>query len=370
MNLLPPAWRTAAIGCLSALLCISSHALTAEQAFAMAAADETEQRVTAINQAVLEPSADADSVQRLATYLAALANDEVRVAAGKAFIVAGDTTTDPATGVATKLPADAQDIVNNNYMRSVIDTAQAALTLGSSDVQTRRTAAQKLAAEPDTERLPLIEKALTSESDSEVKALLTRAKAASMLASDDTQQRLTAVAELAQQQTPDTQLLLNQRLADESDPAVQKAIQSALAKIADGLAWGERLGEIFSGISLGSVLLLAALGLAITYGLMGVINMAHGELIMIGAYATYMVQVLFQRYIPESAFGWYLAVAIPVSFCIAALVGAALERGVLRFCMAIHWRPCSPPLVSAWCCSKPCAAFLVPRTSVWRTLHG
>ena len=331
MNLLPPAWRTAAIGCLSALLCISSHALTAEQAFAMAAADETEQRVTAINQAVLEPSADADSVQRLATYLAALANDEVRVAAGKAFIVAGDTTTDPATGVATKLPADAQDIVNNNYMRSVIDTAQAALTLGSSDVQTRRTAAQKLAAEPDTERLPLIEKALTSESDSEVKALLTRAKAASMLASDDTQQRLTAVAELAQQQTPDTQLLLNQRLADESDPAVQKAIQSALAKIADGLAWGERLGEIFSGISLGSVLLLAALGLAITYGLMGVINMAHGELIMIGAYATYMVQVLFQRYIPESAFGWYLAVAIPVSFCIAALVGAALERGVLRF---------------------------------------
>jgi urea transport system permease protein len=144
------------------------------------------------------------------------------------------------------------------------------------------------------------------------------------------------VEQLSRQQTPETQLLLNQRLSEESDPGVQKAIKAALAGIAEGLAWGDRLGAIFSGISLGSVLLLAALGLAITYGLMGVINMAHGELIMIGAYATYLVQVAFQRWLPEAWFGWYLVVAVPVAFLASALVGAVLERGVIRF---LYGRP-------------------------------
>jgi len=76
-------------------------------------------------------------------------------------------------------------------------------------------------------------------------------------------------------------------------------------------------------------LLLAALGLAVTYGLMGVINMAHGELIMIGAYATYVVQGLFRTYLPD-AFNGYLLVAVPVAFCVSALVGAVIERLVLR----------------------------------------
>ena len=83
------------------------------------------------------------------------------------------------------------------------------------------------------------------------------------------------------------------------------------------------------------MLLLAALGLAITYGLMGVINMAHGELIMIGAYATYVTQVLFRQYLP-GAFDWYLVAAVPVSFMASALVGAALERGVIRY---LYGRP-------------------------------
>jgi urea transport system permease protein len=100
---------------------------------------------------------------------------------------------------------------------------------------------------------------------------------------------------------------------------------------------------MFTGFSLGSILLLAALGLAITYGLMGVINMAHGELIMIGAYATYLVQLAFRHYLP-GAFDWYLLAALPLSFLASALVGAAMERSVIRF---LYGRPLET-LLATW----------------------
>jgi urea transport system permease protein len=109
------------------------------------------------------------------------------------------------------------------------------------------------------------------------------------------------------------------------------------------LAWGERAGLLFAGVSLGSVLLLAALGLAITYGLMGVINMAHGEMIMIGAYATYVVQNLFRAYAP-GAFDFYLLAAIPAAFIASALVGMALERSVIRY---LYGRPLET-LLATW----------------------
>jgi len=125
---------------------------------------------------------------------------------------------------------------------------------------------------------------------------------------------------------------------------VKAAITASISNIDGSLVWGDRINAVFSGISLGSVLLLAALGLAITYGLMGVINMAHGELMMIGAYATYVVQGVFQRYLPESAFGWYLVAAIPVAFLVSALVGAVLERGVIRF---LYGRPLET-LLATW----------------------
>ena len=106
---------------------------------------------------------------------------------------------------------------------------------------------------------------------------------------------------------------------------------------------GERAGLLFAGISLGSILLLAALGLAITYGLMGVINMAHGELIMIGAYTTYVVQNLFRSHAP-GAFDWYLLFAVPAAFAVSALVGMILERTVIRF---LYGRPLET-LLATW----------------------
>jgi urea transport system permease protein len=116
-----------------------------------------------------------------------------------------------------------------------------------------------------------------------------------------------------------------------------------LAEIKSALAWGERLGALFTGLSLGSILLLVALGLAITYGLMGVINMAHGELMMVGAYATYVVQVFFRQHM-GSAFDYYLVAALPMAFLSAALVGALLERTVLRH---LYGRPLET-LLATW----------------------
>jgi urea transport system permease protein len=137
--------------------------------------------------------------------------------------------------------------------------------------------------------------------------------------------------------------LLNQRLSQEDNKEVRYQIESSLRTIQSALGWGEKLGALFTGISLGSILLLVALGLAITYGLMGVINMAHGELMMIGAYATYVVQILFRQYLP-AAFDWYLLVAVPTSFLSAALVGAVLERLVLKH---LYGRPLET-LLATW----------------------
>jgi urea transport system permease protein len=134
-----------------------------------------------------------------------------------------------------------------------------------------------------------------------------------------------------------------EQLAQEGDAAVKAALQASLDKVQSRLAWGERLGVLFTGASLGSILLLVALGLAITYGLMGVINMAHGELMMIGAYATFVVQNLFRAYLPD-AFDWYVLAAIPVAFLSAALVGAVLERSVIRW---LYGRPLET-LLATW----------------------
>ena len=132
-------------------------------------------------------------------------------------------------------------------------------------------------------------------------------------------------------------------MASETDAEIRGALTLALDAVQSRLAWGERLGVLFTGASLGSILLLVALGLAITYGLMGVINMAHGELIMIGAYATYVVQNIFRQHFP-GAFDAYLLCAIPVAFAVSAVVGMVLERTVIRF---LYGRPLET-LLATW----------------------
>jgi urea transport system permease protein len=321
---------------LGLLLASQAHALTAAQALAMAVG-ESDARVEALAQAVAQPD------DKTAAYLQALADDAVKVAAGKVLVVKDGKGADPVTGEVLTVPEDAEDVMLNNRLRGEIDTALAALKLFSADVALRQQAALALLKEPDANRLPVLAKALASEKDPQVRVLIEQARAAVMLTSPTPNDRLLAARELAGSAQPEVLLLLNQQLGAETDPAVQSVIKTAIRQVQDGLRWGERLGQLFTGASLGSILLLVALGLAITYGLMGVINMAHGELMMIGAYATYVVQVAFRQYLPD-AFDYYLLAALPVAFGASALVGALLERSILKH---LYGRPLET-LLATW----------------------
>ena len=313
-----------------------AHALTADQARALTVG-ETDARITALQQALASPD------EKTAAFLQAMADDAVKLSRAQVLVVREGQATDPVTGSAMALPDGTEDVINNNRMRGEIDSALAALQLLSPDAAKRLAAVNALLKEPDPTKLAMLEKALSAETDAKVKLQMLLARAAVLLNSEKIEERLASAKALAESQTPDTQLLLNQRLSQEDDKQVRAQLESSLRTIQAALNWGEKLGALFTGISLGSILLLVALGLAITYGLMGVINMAHGELMMIGAYATYVVQGMFRQYLP-GAFDAYLLVAVPVSFLAAALVGALLERAVLRH---LYGRPLET-LLATW----------------------
>ena len=298
---------------------------------------ESDDRIAAIGQAIESPSA------RTSAFLQALADEQVRVSAEGVFIVKAGQAMDPVSGALRPLPTDAEEVMLNNRLRSEIDVALAALKLFSDQPVQRRAAAVAMLKDPDAERVAMIERALAAEQDSAVKAVLIETRAAMLLADAQTDVRLKAAQALALSRQPEVLLLLNQRLAAESDPGVKVALANAARQVQDRLRWGEIAGTVFTGASLGSILLLVALGLAITYGLMGVINMAHGELMMIGAYATWGVQALFRQYLP-GAFDAYLLAALPAAFLSAALVGALMERLVLKH---LYGRPLET-LLATW----------------------
>ena len=313
-----------------------AHALSADEVKGIIFG-ETEARVEALNKAAV--IAD----EKTAAFIQALADDAVKTSGEQVFVVRDAKAFDPVTGAEQPLPPDAEDVINPNLMRSELDNALAAVKLLSRDENLRREAIKTLAGESDEARLPLIEKAYAAETVPALKSQLEVMRAAILLGSSDKSKRLEAAALLSASNSPATKTVLIERLGTETEADVKVALQSALTKVQASLAWGDKLGAMFSGISLGSILLLVALGLAITYGLMGVINMAHGELMMIGAYATYVVQGLFQKYLP-GAFDWYLLAALPVAFGASALMGAVLERSVIRF---LYGRPLET-LLATW----------------------
>ena len=320
-------------------LCLAAggaHALTADEAVQLVSGD-TDARISALAEVIK------NSDEKTFALIKALNEDAVKLAGGRVLIVQDDKVIDAVSGLVTTLPNDAEDIISNNRMRGELENAMAALGLFAKDAVVRLDAAKALLKEPDAAKIPLLEKALASESDATVKMYLALARTAALLADEDPSVRLQAAKDIAASHTPDTALLLNQRLSVESDTAVKAALTASLREVQSSLQLGEKLGVLFTGISLSSILLLAALGLAITYGLMGVINMAHGELIMIGAYATYVVQILFRKYLPE-AFDSYLLVALPVAFLSSAIVGAIIERLVLR---RLYGRPLET-LLATW----------------------
>jgi urea transport system permease protein len=304
------------------------------------AAGESDEKVAAV--AALAASTDA----RAALLLKALADGEVQTAGTRVLIVKDGAATDAATGDGVgALPEPREDVLVNNRLRREIDGALAGLRLVSPERGVRVAAVKELAGGADEAMLPLVKRALARETDPSIRSSLANIAAAMELKSPEAATRLAAIRLLGASSNPNTKTLLLGLVeaGGEPDENVRRAARESLKAVEARLARGQLAGLLFSGASLGSILLLAALGLAITYGLMGVINMAHGELIMIGAYTTYVVQNLFRAYLP-AAFDWYLLLAVPAAFAVAALVGMALERSVIRW---LYGRPLET-LLATW----------------------
>jgi urea transport system permease protein len=290
------------------------------------AAEDSTDKVAAIRQ--LTQTADPDAVR----VLKAMSEDKLFLAGDKVVIIDGDKAFDGATGEVIKMPANPESPTVNNRIRGELASALAALKLFDADVAVRLASAQKLQSQVTPELAPLLARAQEKETDAQIKALLVLAHAQANLGNADPAARLAAVKALAETSSPTIKsvLLPLTEKAGEPDDKVRYEAIAAVKGIDSRLAIAENVGRAFSGLSLGSILLLGALGLAITYGVMGIINMAHGELLMVGAYATYGMQTLFRAYFPD-AIDWYLPAAIPVAFFAAALVGVIMERTVIRW---------------------------------------
>ncbi|HEY8260586.1 MAG TPA: urea ABC transporter permease subunit UrtB [Methylosinus sp.] len=309
---------------MATIFCAPAAALDRETIARLASGDADEQRQTLD---ALVTKHDDKAIPFLKDLLA----DRVKTAEGSVFIVEDDHGLDALERTPVALPVELDDVSTSNSLRLAIEESIAALELASSDAARRLEAVKRLqSADLDDTRLALIAEAEGSEHDSAVRDALRQIRALSELQSGHRSARLAAAKSLRASVSGRVRQALKARLAVEEDGEIRVALTRSLRNIESSLAIGENLGIVFSGVSLASILLLAALGLAVTYGLMGVINMAHGEMMMIGAYATYVVQNLFRTHLPDH-FQWYLAAAAPVAFLVAALVGVVIERLVIRF---------------------------------------
>jgi len=254
---------------------------------------------------------------------------------------------DAATNApAPNLDPDSIDQIHpNNRVRVAIASALALLDLSSPDAATRGKSASAMLEHPDSALLPALDRALAQEHDPGARSALALARAASVLSAGAVNQsvaeQLAAVATLRAEGGPKARAILL------SIPAPPPELRSAAASAVAAIDFKLRLWSVgqglFYGISLGSVLLIAALGLAITFGVMGVINMAHGELVMIGAYVTYMVQAATMAASPNGA-AIGLALAVPAAFLVCGALGVAIERGLIRF---LYGRPLET-LLATW----------------------
>ena len=226
---------------------------------------------------------------------------------------------------------DARPVVINNRLRTVINNQLALRDLASPDSEQRYQAAGQLIGNADPEMLSALTARRAKETDARVQDRIDVALNIATLDNDDLAARLNAIDALADSLHPAAKNALRDRVAASDNPAEVRAAEKALARIEARIERYQTADTLFFGLSLGSVLLLAAIGLAITFGVMGVINMAHGELIMIGAYTTYVIQQL----LPNSH-EWSLLLAIPAAFMVSALVGILIERFVIRF---LYGRP-------------------------------
>ncbi len=336
-----------ALGAMLWLTSLSLHAQTLDNNLinGLASAD-SDKRIEVIDQLGVIASPDAFRI------LNALNADQLQATPdGKVLLVDDKSVAhDPITGAEEPLPEGSDSVEINNRVRRHIESALAGARLFSSDINVRVQAAKEMQASPEPAQRELMARALAGEKDEHVADPLRMAIATVDLKSPTPANRMQAARALAGSSNASLVPLLNGMLGKnpdgtfvEPDADVRAALADTVHSIQRHLTILDWAGNMFYGISLASVLLLAALGLAITFGLMGIINMAHGELLMIGAYSTYMVQAVFKHYFP-GAIDAYVVVAIPVAFVVAAAVGMALERSVIRW---LYGRPLET-LLATW----------------------
>jgi urea transport system permease protein len=239
---------------------------------------------------------------------------------------------DAATGAAVdSLPDSASPVNLNNRLRRTVESALGGLTLLSPDLATRIQAAQSVFKSHEENALETVEKALAKETSKTAKQALAEARAAILLFKSDASEvdKLEAVAAIRARGDQDALGMLSD-IGSDQPPSVAKAAAAGVAAIQNRLAMWSTVQNAWYGLSLGSVLLLAAIGLAITFGVMGVINMAHGEMVMIGAYTTYVVQDTIRGHFPGLA-DYSLPISVPAAFIVAGAIGIFIERTVIRF---------------------------------------
>jgi len=252
---------------------------------------------------------------------------------------------DPLDGadLGTAPSADLEKVKSNNGLRGKIRTAIGKMTLLSPDATARLSAARSVLKNADPAMLELLDQALATEADPAIKNTMELARAVIVLKTDGTiEAKRAAVETVTSHGDRAAQNVLINNLAGAPDE-LKPLIQAGIDRLNSELALWDVGQNLLYGISLSSVLLLAAIGLAITFGVMGVINMAHGEMVMLGAYTTYAVQLLLQAVAP-GLMEYSLAFAVPAAFLFTALVGVAIERGIIRW---LYGRPLET-LLATW----------------------
>ena len=252
----------------------------------------------------------------------------------KADAESGYLITDVLTGteIGEVGKREVKKISTNNHLRKKLRTQIAGYKLLSKKTDIRLTAADDLIKTPSPEFLEVLQKSIEKEKEPAVLKALKVARAVILLDSDNEVDRLQAVKDMEGFANKYTMAMLTQLVRQNEDGSyvepsqlVREEAESVLSGLKAMATWYKFVEDVFFGLSLGSVLLLAAVGLAITFGVMGVINMAHGEMIMLGAYTTYVIQLLMPNNIGVS-----LIVAVPAAFMVSGLMGVIIERTVIR----------------------------------------
>src|SRR3984885_8506957 len=321
----------------------AARAASLDDAIAHFTAGDFDETIAGINEVAASGSPRAPAI------LQALQNGQLMFSAEKNAVYIQDDANklfDAATGqaVAGDPPADLDTVNINNRLRGAIDAALGGLTLLSGDSAKRLDAAEAVFKSRQPSALPTLESATAKEQDDRIKHVLMQARAAIVLNSADASDadKLAAIDVIRERGDQDALGLLSSLSAGTAAP-VLAAANAGVAAIQKRLQLWDLVQNAWYGLSLGSVLLLAAIGLAITFGVMGVINMAHGEMVMIGAYVTFVVQDTIRTSHP-AWFDYSLAISIPLAFIVAGCVGILVERCIIRF---LYGRPLET-LLATW----------------------